>query len=172
MYLIGLRRHENINTKLRMTGNEQLEGWWLSGDGPYSSPSHHPKPLPPPTLRTPFQCSWCCRASPSSPCRQGRVLNTGFSPILSLQGKQTHPAEVRFTTCPMESSRVYIKAPLVAQKIKNPPAMQETWVGSLGPEDPLEKGMATHSSILAWEIPRAEEPGRLQSLGSQRAGHD
>ena len=48
----------------------------------------------------------------------------------------------------------------------------ETWVGSLGGEDPLEEGMATHSSILAWRIPRTEEPGGLPSLGSQRAGHD
>ena len=51
--------------------------------------------------------------------------------------------------------------------IKNPTAMQETWVQSLGQEDPLEKGMATHSSILAWRIPWTEEPGRLQSMGSQ-----
>ena len=49
---------------------------------------------------------------------------------------------------------------------------QETWVPSLGWEDPLEEGMATHSSILAWRIPQTEEPGRLQSIGSQRAGHD
>ena len=56
--------------------------------------------------------------------------------------------------------------------VKNPSAMQETWVGSLGQEDPLEEGMATHSSILAWRIPWTEEPGRLQSMGSQRAGHD
>ena len=54
----------------------------------------------------------------------------------------------------------------------NPPAMQETWVLSLGQEDPLEKEMATHSSILAWEIPRTEEPGGLQSMGSQRVGHN
>ena len=60
----------------------------------------------------------------------------------------------------------------MAQLVKNPPAMQETWVGSLGWEDPLEKGMATHSSILAWKIPRTEEPGGLQSMGSQRVGHD
>ena len=51
--------------------------------------------------------------------------------------------------------------------IKNPTAMQETWVQSLGQEDPLEKGMATHSSILAWRIPWTEESGRLQSMGSQ-----
>ena len=55
--------------------------------------------------------------------------------------------------------------------VKNPPAMQETWVQSLGREDPLEKGMATHSSILAWRIPRTEEPGRLQSMGLQRVEH-
>ena len=49
---------------------------------------------------------------------------------------------------------------------------QETWVRSLGQEDPLEKEVATHSSIFAWEIPWTEEPGRLQSMGSQRVGHD
>ena len=55
---------------------------------------------------------------------------------------------------------------LVAQTIKNLPAMQETWVQSLGREYPLEKATATHSSILAWRIPRTEEPGRLQFMGS------
>ena len=57
---------------------------------------------------------------------------------------------------------------LVAQIVKHLSAMQETWVWSLGPEDPLEKEMATHSSILAWRIPWTEEPGGLQSTGSQR----
>ena len=56
--------------------------------------------------------------------------------------------------------------------VKNPPAMQETWVQSLGWEDPLENEMAIHSSILAWKIPWTEEPGRLQSMGSQRVRHD
>ena len=56
--------------------------------------------------------------------------------------------------------------------VKNLPTMQETRVQSLGQEDPLEKGMATHSSILAWEIPWTEEPGGLQSMGLQRVGHD
>ena len=60
----------------------------------------------------------------------------------------------------------------MVQVVKNLPAMQETWVRSLGREDPLEKGMATHSSILAWKIPWTQEPGRLQSMGSQRVGHD
>ena len=63
-------------------------------------------------------------------------------------------------------------ASLVAQRLKRLPAMRETRVQSLGQEDPLEKEMATHSSILAWRIPWMEEPGRLQSMGSQRVGHD
>ena len=60
----------------------------------------------------------------------------------------------------------------VAQTVKNLPTMQETWVQSLGWEDPLEKGMANHSSILLWRIPWKEEPGRLQFMGTQRVGHD
>ena len=60
----------------------------------------------------------------------------------------------------------------MAQTVKNLPAMQENQVRSLGREDPLEKEMATHSSILAWKIPWTEETGRLQSTGSQRVGHD
>ena len=59
-----------------------------------------------------------------------------------------------------------------AQVVKNVPAMQETWVWSLGQEDPLGKGMATHSSIIAWEIPWTEEPGGLQSIGLHRVTHD
>ena len=61
---------------------------------------------------------------------------------------------------------------LVARRVKNPPAKQETWVWFLGWEDPLEKEMATHSSILAWKIPWTEEPGRLQSMGSQWVVHN
>ena len=61
---------------------------------------------------------------------------------------------------------------LVAQMVKRLPAMRETWVQSQGQEDPLEKEMATHSSTLAWKSPQMEEPGRLQSMGSQRVGHD
>ena len=56
--------------------------------------------------------------------------------------------------------------------VKNPPTVQETWVPSLVREGPLEKGMATHFSILAWKVPWTEEPGRLQSMGSQRVGYD
>ena len=64
------------------------------------------------------------------------------------------------------------RASLVAQMVKCLSAMREIQVQSLGWEDPLEKEMATHSSPLAWKIPRTEEPGRLQSMGSQRVGHD
>ena len=61
---------------------------------------------------------------------------------------------------------------LVAQLVKNPPAMRETWILSLGWEYPLEKEMAIHSSTIAWKIPRTEEPDRVQSMGLQRVGHD
>ena len=70
--------------------------------------------------------------------------------------------------CPLQ----YFGASLVAQMVKNLPVMWETKVRSLDSEDPLEKGMAPHSSILAWSIPWIEEPGRLLSMGSQRVRHD
>ena len=64
------------------------------------------------------------------------------------------------------------RASLIVQSVKNPPEMQETQVQFLGREDPLEKELATHFSTRAWKIPWAEEPGMLQSMGSQRVGHD
>ena len=67
---------------------------------------------------------------------------------------------------------IFIGSFLVAQMVKKLSAMQETWIRSLSQEDPLEKGMVTHSSILAWRTPWTEEPGGLQSMGLQRAGHD
>ena len=67
-----------------------------------------------------------------------------------------------------KNQKVLVWVSLVAQTVKNPPAMQETWVQSLGQEDPLEKGMPTHSSILAWRIPWTEEAGRLYNSG----GHE
>ena len=63
-------------------------------------------------------------------------------------------------------------ASLVAQLVKNLPAMWEIWVQSLGQEHPLEKGIATDSSILAWRVPWTEEPDKLQFMGSERVGHD
>ena len=72
-----------------------------------------------------------------------------------------------------KSSYLYSgKNSLVAQTVKHLSTMRETWVRSLDWEDPLEKEMAIHSSTIAWKIPWTEEPGRLQSMGSQRVGHD
>ena len=68
-------------------------------------------------------------------------------------------------------SSITDRTSLVPQMVKNPPSMQETWVRSLGWEDPLEKCMATHSSIFAWRITWTEEPGELQCMGLQRVGH-
>ena len=79
-----------------------------------------------------------------------------------------NPLEKEGIGCPLQ----YSWASLVAQTVKNLPAMWETWVRSLGWEDPLEEGIATHSSILAWGIPWTEEPDGLQSMGLQRVGHD
>ena len=70
------------------------------------------------------------------------------------------------------SSFILFTTVQVAQMVKRLPAIQETWVRSLGWKDPLEKEMATHSNILAWKIPWIEESGGLQSMGSQRVGHD
>ena len=70
------------------------------------------------------------------------------------------------------TARILSGQSLVAQTVKNLPAVQETRVQSLVREDPLEKGMATHSSVLAWRTPWTEEPGGLQSMRLQRVGHD
>ena len=67
---------------------------------------------------------------------------------------------------------MFVWASLVAQMVKNLTIMQETWIQSLGWEYPLQKGIATHSRILAWRIPWTEEPDELQFMGSQRVGHD
>ena len=71
----------------------------------------------------------------------------------------------------MRFTAFHVPSP-VAQTVKNIPEMQETWVRSLGREDPVEEEMAIHSSILAWRIPGTEELGRLQSIGSPRVGHN
>ena len=81
-----------------------------------------------------------------------------------------HPLRIQLCQFPVPLN--LFGASLVAQMVKRPPAMQETRVRFLGREDPLEKEMAIHSSILDWKIPWTEEPDRLQSMGSQRVGHD
>ena len=70
------------------------------------------------------------------------------------------------------TNSLYVCIYMVAQVVKNLPAMQETQIQFLGQEDPLEKEMATHSNILAWRVPCTDEPGRVQSMGLQRVGHD
>ena len=74
--------------------------------------------------------------------------------------------------CKGTLKNIYNEVNTLAQSVKNLPAVQETWVQSLGWEDTLEKEMATHYSILAWKISRTQEPGGLQSMGLQRVGHD
>ena len=95
------------------------------------------------------------------PANTGDIRDAG-----SIPGSGRSPGEG--IDCPLW----YSWASLVAQMVKNPPTMQETWVQSLGWEDPLEEGTATHFSILAWKIPWTEEPCGLQSMGLQRVGHD
>ena len=93
------------------------------------------------------------------------------SPLTS--GAQSHP-QVPPPSYPPGTEKtvlVLMGASSGTQTVKNPPAMQESWVRSMDQEDPLEKGMATHSSIRAWRIPWTEEPGGLQSVGSQKVKH-
>ena len=103
--------------------------------------------------------------TPMLPASQGLIFEMTEIIILNQTEKQQmvllikHPCNPRITS-------------LVAQTVKHLPTMWETWVRSLGQEYPLEKETATHSSTLAWKIPWTEEPGRLQSTGSQRVGHD
>ena len=103
-------------------------------------------------------------------------MKTGMIPSLLEMGvrgkyRTTNERQTRHQTihCCLN---VIFKICLVAQTVNNLPAMWETWVPSLGGEDPLEKELATHSSILAWKIPWTEEPGRLLSLGLQRSRQD
>ena len=113
-----------------------------------------------PTLSDPMDCS--LPGSSIHGIFQARVLEWGA---------------IAFSTCGTE---LFIYSfihslniePLVAQMLQHLPSMRETWVLSLGWEDPLEKEMATHSSFLAWKIPWTEKPGGLQSMGWQRVGHD
>ena len=117
---------------------------YLSGL-PFPTPGNLPHPGTKPT-------------SLASPVLAGRVFTTGTT------------WEVSIGTANRQTSLQ--RASLLTQMLKNLPAGQKTWFPSPGQEDPLEKGMATHSNILAWRIPWTEEPGGLQSMGSQNVGHD
>ena len=99
------------------------------------------------------------------------IKNSQASFIIFLSNRiHTHIVGIEYKA--FSSSFEYNGASLVAQMVKLLPAMQETQIQSLGQEAPQEKGMATHPSILAWRIPWTEEPGGLQSMGSQRVRHN
>ena len=121
---------------------------------------------------------------PGSPALQAESLlskipgNTPESEIPHFHQPTWKPCEIKIsnretveTQDVIFSLSFYFVLGYMAQTVKHLPAMGETWVQSLGREDPLEKEMATRSSVLAWRIPRLEEPGGLQSMGSQRVGH-
>ena len=99
-----------------------------------------------------------------------KVEEKQFGELLDVKIKEQAVLQVMTTNNKLFS--IYYGVRVLAQRVKRLPAKQETWVRSLGQEDPLEKEMATHSSILAWKIPWTEKPGRLQSVGSQRVRHD
>ena len=106
---------------------------------------------------------------------QVKVLVPCIPPRLYSRKRKVHRREVVRKTLwnfLLTCDKFYILESLVAQRLKHLPLIWEIWVRSLGREDPLEKEMATHSSILTWRIPWTEEPGGLQSMGSQRVGHD
>ena len=152
-------------------------------------------------MRILLQVSWKPRGQRAEPCGQTRETPTPAQGALRVSGSlpglapqrgegirrpssASHwprdPGKFTFTVlvsvfCESGEQLDYMPlawASLVAQMVKNLPATWETWVRSLGWEDPLEKEMASHSSILAWRIPWTEEPGRLQSMESQRVGHN
>ena len=113
-----------------------------------------------------MQASLCPLLSPEKQL-SARQLCVWPQPAATLPG----PCSARLASDDVRMPLTVTWALPVAQMVKNP-AMRETWIQSLGWEEHLEKGMATHSSILAWRIPWTEEPGGLQSMGLQRVGHD
>ena len=151
-----------------------------------------PTSLPQSPAQTPtpsaLSSGWNVSPIPSKPQLSSSLLSTYFSLCKFLRRKELTFTVLRYSIAMMtlfysdslaQLSPVWLVtsllqqgASLVVQMVKNLPAMQESWVQSLGWEDPLEKGTATHSSILAWRISWSEEAGGLQSMGLQAAGHD
>ena len=112
-----------------------------------------------------WECEVIATGPPGKSCKHFLKESTFISSLRDIsQSPKANEQLSKYSLC--------TQASLVAQLVKNPPVMQETWVRSLGWEDPLEKGKAAHSSILAWRIPWTEEPGGLQPVGSQRIRHD
>ena len=126
--------------------------------------------------RDPFQVY--CQPSPATATRKGgqRSLSPFFSPSWEHEAQweltETGVAGASLPRLQSTGAFTSYRASLMAQMAENPPVTQEIWVCSLGQEDPLEKGMATHSGILAWRIPWTEEPGGPQSIGLQKVRHD
>ena len=116
----------------------------------------------------------CMDSLPSEPPGKPLPTYTGTqSPALWARTQHfSGPARLKLKLLLSEFITIFLHSTLVAQTVKCLSTMWETWVRSLGWEDPLEKEMAIHSSTIAWKIPCTEEPGRLQSMGSQRVRHD
>ena len=112
------------------------------------------------------------RIEPGSPALQADPLPSELQGKPQMWGKPSDTGVGSLSLLKHPKTHVYPWASLLAQTVKRLPVMRETWVRFLGQEDPLEKEMAIHSSTLAWKIPWTEEPHRLQSMGSQRVGHD
>ena len=116
------------------------------------------------------ECTWG-QIQSQSYCKGAQPLqHLGFSLVGIIAEGSPEPCCTH--TSDLQTTRVINTASLVAQPVNSLPAMQQTQVQSLGEEDPLEKRMATHSSILAWKILWMEEPGGLPSMGSHRVGHN
>ena len=110
--------------------------------------------------------------SPSSPASPAFSFYFLFNLSFKKQSEKSNSAVKLQPKSNLKVKRLTDCFSVVALMINNPPAMRETWVRSLGWEDPLEEGMAAYSSTLAWRIPWTEEPGGQQSRGSQRVEHD
>ena len=124
-------------------------------------------------IRWPKYWSFSFRISPSNEYSGLIFFRIDWLDLLAVQGtlKSSSPTP-QFKNINSLVLSFIVQISLVAQRLKRLPARRETWVQSLGQEDPLEKEMATHSSTLAWRILWTQEPGRLQSTGSQRVGHN
>ena len=152
---------------MEFSRQEYWSGW------PFPSPGDLPNPGIKPRSCA-LQAGSLPSEPPGKPLNKNKMMNWEIQ-ICSLRreaGLSFYRVFNKLTHLNLGENREFPGKPLVAQTVKRLPTMQETWVQSLGREDPLEKEMATHSSILAWKIPWTEEPGRLQSMGLQRVGHD
>ena len=123
-------------------------------------------------LRPQNPVPFLCSASPQQLLQPSRLFLNSLSFHRALQGQNHQAQSLKHKLICLPCFKPVYQASLVAQMVKSLPAVQETWVQSLGEEGPLEKEMAAHSSVLAWKTPWIEEPGRVQSMGSQRVGHD